>query len=101
MECEDPPAWTRDTEYLMLTSAQFVRGLNPRAFETCSASVSPLPLLERYEALGLAARSTDTIHGISRPGLSGFQYADWRTAGRPQFRKSNGALTLPHGAIIL
>lgn len=28
MECEDLPAWTRDTEYLMLT-LRTVRGLNP------------------------------------------------------------------------
>lgn len=55
IESEDLPTWTRDTEYIML-SLRTVQGLDPRYFEhTFRRYFSPLrPLLERYEAAGLA-----------------------------------------------
>ncbi len=70
IECEDLPAWTRDTEYLMLT-LRTVRGLDPRTFEnTFRQRFAPfLPLLERYEALGLAVRGTDSTWHFTPRGF--------------------------------
>lgn len=70
IECEDLPAWTRDTEYLMLT-LRTVRGLDPRTFEnTFRQRFAPfLPLLERYEALGLAIRGTDSTWHFTPRGF--------------------------------
>lgn len=57
MESEELPDWTRDTEYLML-SLRTVQGIQPRFFEqTYRLRFSIfLPLLQKYEAAGLAVQ---------------------------------------------
>lgn len=70
LESETLPNWTRDTEYLMLR-LRTAEGIDPRYFEnTFRQRFSVfLPLLETYEAAGLAQRGE---HGSWRLTPRGF-----------------------------
>lgn len=70
VESEELPTWTRDTEYVML-ALRTVQGLDPKYFEnTFRRYFSPLlPLLERYQAAGLAVHAGDNTWHFTPKGF--------------------------------
>ena len=70
VESEDLPDWTRDTEYLMLR-LRTTLGIDPKYYEnTFRQRFSVfLPLLEKYEAAGLAERGGNNTWHFTPKGF--------------------------------